>query len=247
MIGSTLLGAVVAALQLQPVLTIDPSHRIVEGVASDGETIWVSSLVDRKILACTGASCRTLVTLPAGLHPFAISWDVKRDRLWVAADCPPGVSFLKACERGAVLAYDAKGKLKTRIASASGAFHPGDVSASATGVFVSDSQSGAVYQRARLPSRRTPPGRCETTRSPVPSARSNSVRSARAFSRAQWNQESLEAPLPLTRWNESGAVRPRAASHACRSVAGSSKWGRLVIPDCRRSKPLRMGGGAPAR
>ena len=148
MIGSTLLGAVVAALQLQPVLTIDPSHRIVEGVASDGETIWVSSLVDRKILACTGASCRTLVTLPAGLHPFAISWDVKRDRLWVAADCPPGVSFLKACERGALLAYDAKGKLKTRIASASGAFHPGDVSASATGVFVSDSQSGAVYQLA---------------------------------------------------------------------------------------------------
>jgi hypothetical protein len=148
MIGLTVLGAT-AALRLQPVLTIDPSHRIVEGVASDGTTIWVSSLVDRKILACSDNKCRTLATLPAGLHPFAISWDTKRDRLWVAADCPPGVSFIKACERGALLAYDSKGRLKTRIASASGAFHPGDVSSSAAGVFVSDSQNGAVYQLAK--------------------------------------------------------------------------------------------------
>lgn len=138
--------AAAAALQLQPVLTIDPKHRIIEGVASDGKTIWVSSLVDRQILACTTASCRTLVTLPAGLHPFAITWDPKRNRLWVAADCPPGLSFIKPCERGALLGYDSAGKLKTRIASAAGAFHPGDVSASPTNVFVSDSQSGAVYQ-----------------------------------------------------------------------------------------------------
>lgn len=135
-----------AALQLQPVVTIDPKHRIVEGVACDGKTIWVSSLVDRMILACMAANCRTLVKLLEGLHPFAIAWDAKRDRLWVAADCPPGVSFIKACDRGAVLAYDKNGKLNTRIASASGAFHPGDISVSATGLFASDSQSGAVYQ-----------------------------------------------------------------------------------------------------
>ena len=144
MIAAVLAAA--AALQAQPILTIDPKHRIVEGVASDGQTIWVSSLVDRKILACTTASCRTLVTLPAALHPFGISWDEKRDRLWVAADCPPGVPFIKACERGALLAYDKGGKLKTRIASASGPFHPGDVSSAVTGVYVSDSQNGAVYQ-----------------------------------------------------------------------------------------------------
>ena len=147
MIGLTAIAAA-AALQLQPVLTVHPSHRIVEGIAGDGETIWLSSLVDRKILACKGTTCRTLVTLPDGLHPFAISWDIKRDRLWVAADCPPGVGFIKACERGALLAYDKKGKLKTRIASASGAFHPGDVSSNPTGVFVSDSQTGAIYQLA---------------------------------------------------------------------------------------------------
>jgi len=138
--------AAAAILQATPVLTIDPSHRIIEGIASDGTTIWVSSLVDRKILACTDNKCRTMVTLPEELHPFAISWDTKRDRLWVAADCPPGVSFIKPCERGALMAYDKNGKLKTRIASASGSFHPGDLSASATGVFISDSQSGAVYQ-----------------------------------------------------------------------------------------------------
>ena len=135
-----------AALQAQPILTIDPSHRIVEGVASDGKTIWVSSLLDRKILACTTASCRTFATLPAGIHPFGIAWDTKRNRLWVGADCPPGVPGFKPCERGALLAYDPKGRMTTRIASASGAFHPGDVSASATGVFVSDSRSGAVYR-----------------------------------------------------------------------------------------------------
>jgi hypothetical protein len=33
----------------------------------------------------------------------------------------------------------------TRITPLSGSFHPGDVSASSTGVFVSDSRSGAVY------------------------------------------------------------------------------------------------------
>ena len=144
MIGAELLAA--AALQLQPVLTIDPSHRIVEGIASDGTTIWVSDLVDRKVLACAAGKCRTLVTMPAGLHPFALAWDSKRSKLWVAADCPPGLPFIKACERGALLAYDKAGKLKTRIASAGGPFHPGDVSAAPTGVFVSDSQSGTVYQ-----------------------------------------------------------------------------------------------------
>ena len=137
-----------AALQAVPVLTIDPSHRIVEGVASDGKTIWVSSLLDRKILACTNSSCRTFATLPAGLHPFGIVWDTKRGKLWVGGDCPPSVPGIKPCDRGALLAYEPNGRLTTRIASASGAFHPGDVSASATGVFVSDSQNGAVYRLA---------------------------------------------------------------------------------------------------
>jgi len=140
--------AAAAAAQPQSILTIDPKHRLVEGIASDGQTIWVSSILDRQILACR-ATCRTIATLPAPLHPFAIAWDASRKRLWVAADCPPGVPAIKPCERGALIALSPGGRIATRIATASGSFHPGDVSASPAGVFVSDSQNGAVYQLAK--------------------------------------------------------------------------------------------------
>jgi hypothetical protein len=140
--------AAAVAVQPQTVLTIDAKHRIVEGVASDGSTIWVSSILDRQILACR-TTCRTFATLPAGIHPFAIAWDQDRKRLWVAADCPPGVTGIKPCDRGALIALSAAGRVVTRIAPASGSFHPGDVSASPGGVFVSDSQNGAVYQLAK--------------------------------------------------------------------------------------------------
>jgi len=146
MIGALLAG-VLAAAQPQTVLTIDPKHRLVEGVASDGTTIWVSSILDRQLLACR-KTCRTLATLPAPLHPFAIAWDSTRKRLWVAADCPPGVRAIKPCERGALIGLDLRGRIQTRIAPEVGAFHPGDVSASGGQVFVSDSQNGAVYRLA---------------------------------------------------------------------------------------------------
>ena len=132
----------------QTVLTIDPKHRIVEGVATDGSTIWVSSILDRQILACR-ASCKTLATVPNGLHPFAIAWDAQKRRLWVAADCPPGVAGIKACDRGALIALSKAGQVVTCIAPPSGSFHPGDVSTAPSGVFVSDSQNGAVYRLAK--------------------------------------------------------------------------------------------------
>ena len=139
----TLLAAPVP--QPQTVVTVDPAHKLVEGVATDGEKLWVSSLIDRQILSCA-ARCTTFATVPEGLHPFAIAWDSSRKRLWVAADCPPKVPFIKECERGALIAYDARGRLQTRITSAAGTFHPGDVSAANGEVFVSDSQNGAVYR-----------------------------------------------------------------------------------------------------
>jgi hypothetical protein len=137
--------AAAAALQPQTLFTVDPQHRLIEGVASDGRNIWVSSLIDRQILECA-KGCKTIATLPDGLHPFAITWDSKRKRLWVAADCPPGVPFIKACERGALIALDKRGKVRTRIAPFVGQFHPGDVSAANGEVFVSDSQDGMVYR-----------------------------------------------------------------------------------------------------
>jgi len=144
-IGLLVLAAAAGAQAPQTVLTIDPSHRLVEGVASEGKTIWVSSILDRQVLECQ-ATCHTLATLPEGLHPFAIAWDSLRERLWVAADCPPGVPGIKACERGALLALDRKGRIQTRIAPFIGDFHPGDVSASRGEVFVSDSQNGMVFR-----------------------------------------------------------------------------------------------------
>lgn len=134
-------------MQPQTVLTIDPKHRIVEGIATDGSTIWLSSILDRQILVCR-ASCKTLAALPKGLHPFAIAWDAQKRRLWVAADCPPGVAGIKACDRGALIALNKAGRVVTRIAPPSGSFHPGDVSAAPGGIFVSDSQNGAVYRLA---------------------------------------------------------------------------------------------------
>lgn len=134
-----------AALQPQTIVTADPAHRLIEGVASDGKTIWLSSLIDRQILACA-TTCTTLARLPEGVHPFAIAWDNRRKRLWVAADCPPGVKFIKACERGALMSFDARGRLRARISPPLGSFHPGDVSASDGNVFVSDSQNGSVYR-----------------------------------------------------------------------------------------------------
>jgi len=132
-------------VEAKTLLRVDAAHRIVEGVATDGRTIWLSSVLDRQILACA-KSCRTLTTLPQGLHPFAIAWDRSRDRLWIAADCPPGVTGITPCERGALLGLDRRGKVKVRISPDAGAFHPGDVSASGGRLFVSDSQDGLVFR-----------------------------------------------------------------------------------------------------
>lgn len=117
---------------------------MVEGVASDGSTVFVSSVLDRQILACR-TTCRTIATLPAGLYPFGLAWDATRHRLWVAADCPKGVAGIKPCDRGALVGLTAGGKLMTRMTPLTGSFHPGDVSAGSRGVFASDSQNGAVY------------------------------------------------------------------------------------------------------
>ena len=134
----------VAAVVPQTVLTIDPRHRIVEGIASDGSTIWVSSILDRQILACAKV-CRTIAILPEPLHPFALAWDWGRKILWVAADCPPGVSVIRACDRGALIGLSPSGAIRYRFAPKDIAFHPGDVSASQSAILVSDSQNGLVW------------------------------------------------------------------------------------------------------
>jgi len=126
------------------VLTIDPRHRLIEGVASDGSTIWVSSVLDRQILACT-RSCRTIATLPQGLRPFGLAWDWGRKILWIAADCADPEDQAAKCEQGALVGLSPAGKVRYHFAPDRMAFHPGDVSATASGVFASDSRSGLVW------------------------------------------------------------------------------------------------------
>jgi len=145
--------AAVATLALagQPatVVTIDPSHRLVEGVATDGTAIYVSSVIDRQILACS-KSCRTIATLPQGLHPLGIAFDWGRKLLWIAADCPE-IAGIAKCESGALVAMNRSGKIRGRFVPAKQSLHPGDVFASQSGIFVSDSQNGMVW--ALLPRR----------------------------------------------------------------------------------------------
>jgi hypothetical protein len=139
-----LAALLLAAAAPQTVLVVPPEHRLVEGVASDGRTIYVSSVLDRQILACQ-STCRVFTELPAGLNPMGMAWDPARKRLWVAVDCPalPGVA---KCERGTLLELDASGKALRHFAPAQGPFHPGDVAVGKAAVFVSDSMNGAVYR-----------------------------------------------------------------------------------------------------
>jgi len=159
MILALVLAVAAPALRPHTEGTIDPKHRLVEGVASDGGTIWASSVLDRSIIACR-RTCVVIAELPAGLHPLGIAWDTQRKWLWVAADCPklPGVT---PCETGAVVALEPSGRVRKRLSPTLGSFHPGDISASAGKVFVSDSQNGAVYAltpNGRALSAIVPPG-----------------------------------------------------------------------------------------
>lgn len=143
-LGAILLALGVATDAPETVYSAPAEHRLVEGVATDGATIWLSSVFDRTILVRRPGSLAR-IAMPAGtLHPMGLAWDARRNWLWVATDCPdlPGVA---KCRSGALVALDLKGRLKAKLSPGAG-FHPGDVSASRGEVFVSDSLNGAVYR-----------------------------------------------------------------------------------------------------
>jgi len=142
--GVLLLALTAAADAPEAVYSAPAQHRLVEGVATDGATIWLSSVLDRTILVRRGAAV-TNIAMPAGtLHPLGLAWDSRRNWLWVATDCPdlPGVA---KCDSGALVALDRKGRIKAKLSAGPG-FHPGDVSAAGGAVFVSDGLNGAVYR-----------------------------------------------------------------------------------------------------
>jgi hypothetical protein len=124
--------------------TIPAEHRLIEGIATDGKTIWVSSVLDRTIIARTGAVSRSFA-LPDGVaNPLGMAWDASRGRLWIATDCLdiPGGAH---CESGALIAVDRDGRVRARLRPDQ-PLHSGDVSVGGGSVFVADSRNGAVYR-----------------------------------------------------------------------------------------------------
>lgn len=124
---------------------VDPSHRIVEGIASDGKALWLSSILDRVILRCE-ASCVPAFTLDGPSHPLGIAWDSDRRWLWVAMHCLE-LKGIEPCE-GELRAVDRKGRVRYSGRPADN-FKPGDVSVHRGVVTVSDTASGAIYNLYR--------------------------------------------------------------------------------------------------
>ncbi len=128
------------------ILTVPASHRLIEGIATDGETIWLSSVVDREILEWRprhGLRARHMP--PDTARPLGIAYDATRRWLWVATDCP-AIAASDACSGGGLIALDRRGRLVARLAPAEGTAHFGDVSVADGVVHVSDSSNGAVYR-----------------------------------------------------------------------------------------------------
>lgn len=128
------------------VFTLAPEYRLVEGIASDGETIWLSSVLDRTIIERRGRVERQW-KLPATVGlPLGMAWDAASRLLWIATDCLD-LAIAPRCDAGALIAVDRAGRVKRRL-TLSTPLHVGDVSVGNGHIFVSDSRNGAVYRVA---------------------------------------------------------------------------------------------------
>jgi hypothetical protein len=124
---AALLAAIAAPAQpaATTILTVPASHRLIEGIASDGDTIWLSSVVDREILEWRPHHALRVRHMPPDTaRPLGLAYDAKRRWLWIATDCPE-IAAVDVC---------------------SGAAHFGDVSVADGVVHVADSSNGAVYR-----------------------------------------------------------------------------------------------------
>lgn len=127
------------------VLEVPATHRLIEGIATDGKTIWLSSVVDRRILTWRGAKLVQILKMPHGTaRPLGMAFDASRNWIWIATDCPRIVAS-DPCSGGALIAIDRRGKLKARLRPEGADPYFGDVSVDQGTVHVSDSMNGAVY------------------------------------------------------------------------------------------------------
>lgn len=122
---------------------VPASEHLIEGIATDGTTVWVTSVLDRHVIAWRDGK-RTIITVPAAAGaPFAIAYDAKRRWLWIATNCLDD-PMTERCGTPSLIAIDRRGRLKRQLTPGAG-FHPGDVSVGDGRVFVSDTGNGAVY------------------------------------------------------------------------------------------------------
>lgn len=127
-------------------LTVPASHRLIEGIATDGRTFWLSSVVDRKILVWREGETLRVLKMPDGTaRPLGLAYDGKRDWIWIATDCPK-IAVEGTCDKPGLVAIDRTGKLKARLTPPVGEAHFGDVSVADGIVHVGDSANGAVYR-----------------------------------------------------------------------------------------------------
>lgn len=127
------------------VLEVPAAHRLIEGIATDGDTIWLSSVVDRQILAWRGAKLVRVMPMPRGTaRPLGIAFDARRNWIWIATGCPRIVAS-DPCSGSELIAINRQGRLKARLRPAGTEPQFGDVSVHDGTVQVSDSMNGAVY------------------------------------------------------------------------------------------------------
>ena len=129
----------------KPAYIVPADWSLIEGIASDGKRVWVSSVVDRAILELDTAGHVKARRLPASMGaPFGIAWDARRRWLWIAAMCPVEPAIAN-CGRSGLYAIDAKGKIQRSLTL--DGVNPGDLSIDAAGgrIFLSDSLNGAIF------------------------------------------------------------------------------------------------------
>ena len=148
MLAAALLAALAAPAlpAATTVLTVPASHHLIEGIATDGDTIWLSSVVDREILEWRPRHpLRVRHMPPDTARPLGLAYDAKRRWLWIATDCP-AIAAADPCTGGGLIALDRSGHLVARLIPPAGAAHFGDVSVADGVVHVADSSNGAVYR-----------------------------------------------------------------------------------------------------
>lgn len=127
-------------------LVVPAEYRLIEGVAADGDTIWLSSVLGRAIVEHRRGRFRALPMPPGMGAPLGIAYDASRRWLWIAANCPKDLQ-VPDCTGAALVAMDRAGRVRVTVRpGGDAAFTPGDVSVWRGQVFVSDSANGAVYR-----------------------------------------------------------------------------------------------------